>query len=115
MDPLGFPLEHFDPIGQWRDAENGVPIDAAAVLPDGTKVDGPVAFRNALIARGDQFVTNFVEKLLTYALGRGVEYYDAPAVRRIVRDADARDSRWSDIVLGIVKSTPFRTRRTPES
>lgn len=115
MDPLGFPLEHFDPIGQWRDVDNNVPIDAAAVLPDGTKVDGPVAFRNALLARGDQFVTNFVEKLLTYALGRGVEYYDAPAVRRIVRDSAARDHRWSDIVLGIVKSTPFRTRRASES
>ena len=115
MDPLGFPLEHFDPIGQWRDVENNVPIDATAVLPDGTKVDGPVAFRNALLARGDQFVTNFVEKFMTYALGRGVEYYDAPAVRRIVKDAAAHDYRWSDIVIGIVKSTPFRMRRTPES
>jgi hypothetical protein len=114
MDPLGFTLENFDPIGQWRDAEHDVPIDAATVLPDGSKVDGPVAFRNALVARREEFVTNFTEKLLTYALGRGVEYNDAPAVRRIVSDASARDHRWSDIVLGVVKSVPFQMRRTPQ-
>jgi hypothetical protein len=113
MDPLGFALENFDPIGQWRDAELEVPIDAATVLPDGSKVDGPVAFRHALLARREEFVTNFTERLLTYALGRGVEYYDAPAVRRIVRDATARDYRWSDVVLGVVRSVPFQMRRTP--
>ncbi len=114
MDPLGFPLENFDAIGQWREADRDVPIDAMTVLPDGTTVDGPVAFRRALLARGEEFVTNFTEKLLTYALGRGVEYYDAPAVRRIVRDASARDYRWSDVVLGIVRSVPFQMRRTPQ-
>jgi hypothetical protein len=114
MDPLGFALENFDPIGQWRDADNGAPIDAASVLPDGSKVDGPVAFRQALLARREEFATNFTEKLMTYALGRGLEFYDAPAVRRIVKDAAAHDYRWSDIVLGIVKSVPFRMRRTPE-
>lgn len=114
MDPLGFALENFDPIGQWRDEEQEVPIDASTVLPDGTKVDGPVAFRNALLSRREEFVTTFTEKLLTYALGRGVEYYDAPAVRRIVKGAEAREYRWSDIVLGIVKSLPFQMRRTPQ-
>jgi hypothetical protein len=114
MDPLGFPLENFDAIGQWREAEHDVTIDAAAVLPDGSKVDGPVAFRRALLARHEEFVTNVAEKLLTYALGRGVEYYDAPAVRRIVSEASARDYRWSDIVLAIVNSVPFQMRRTPQ-
>jgi hypothetical protein len=84
------------------------------VLPDGTKVDGPVAFRNALLARREEFVTNVTEKLLTYALGRGVDYYDAPSVRRIVKETAAHDHRWSDIVLGVVTSVPFQMRRTPQ-
>jgi hypothetical protein len=115
MDPLGFALENFDAIGQWRETEQDVAIDAKTVLPDGTTVDGPVAFRNALLARHDEFVTNVVEKLLTYALGRGLEHYDAPSVRRIVNDTSARDYRWSEIVLAIVKSVPFQMRRTPQS
>jgi hypothetical protein len=114
MDPLGFPLENFDAIGQWRDSENEVPVDSSTVLPDGTKVDGPVAFRNALLQRREEFVTTVVEKMMTYALGRGVDYYDLPAVRRIVNDTAANDYRWSDIVLGIVKSVPFQMRRTPQ-
>jgi hypothetical protein len=114
MDPLGFPLEHFDAIGQWRDAEGEVPIDATATLPDGSAVDGPVAFRKALLARREEFVTNVVEKLMTYSLGRGVEYFDMPAVRRIVSDTTPTEYRWSDIVLGIVKSVPFQMRRTPQ-
>ena len=115
MDPLGFALENFDPIGRWRDADGGVPIDASAALPDGSTVDGPAAFRRALLARSEAFVGNFTEKLMTYALGRGVEHYDAPAVRRIVREAAAADYRWSALVLGVVESAPFRMRRTPES
>ena len=114
MDPLGFALENFDPIGQWREADHGVPIDSATVLPDGSKIDGPVAFRKALLERREEFVTNVVEKLLTYALGRGVDYHDAPTVRRIVNDTAARDYPWSDIVLSVVKSTPFQMRRTPQ-
>jgi hypothetical protein len=113
MDPLGFALENFDPIGQWRDAEGEVPIDSATVLPDGTKVDGPVAFRNALLSRREEFVTTFVEKMLTYAVGRGVEYYDAPAVRRILKTSEPREYAWNDLVLGIVNSVPFQMRRTP--
>ncbi len=114
MDPLGFALENFDPIGRWREADHGVPIDSATVLPDGSKIDGPVAFRKALLDRREEFVTNVVEKLLTYSLGRGVDYHDAPTVRRIVNDTAVRDYRWSDIVLSVVKSTPFQMRRTPQ-
>jgi len=114
MDPLGFPLENFDAIGQWRDTENDVPIDSSTVLPDGTKVDGPVAYRNALLARREEFVTNVTEKLMTYALGRGVDYYDSPSVRRIVNETAVHEYRWSDIVLGIVRSVPFQMRRTPQ-
>jgi hypothetical protein len=115
MDPLGFALENFDPIGRWRDAEAGLPIDASADLPDGSTVDGPVAFRRALLDRREEFVGNFTEKLMTYALGRGVEHHDAPAVRAIVRGAAATDYRWSDIVLGIARSVPFRMRKVPPS
>ena len=114
MDPLGFALENFDPIGRWRDAEAGLPIDASADLPDGSTVDGPVAFRRALLERREEFVGNFTEKLMTYALGRGVEHHDAPAVRAIVRGAAATGYRWSDIVLGIVESVPFRMRKVPQ-
>ena len=115
MDPLGFALENFDAIGRWRDTDGGISIDATANLPDGSTVDGPVAFRNALIARHEEFVGNFTEKLLTYALGRGVEYFDAPAVRRVVRETAVDDYRWSDIVLGVVSSVPFQMRRVPQS
>ena len=115
MDPLGFALENFDPIGRWRDADGALPIDASADLPDGSTVDGPVAFRNALLERHEEFAGNFTEKLMTYALGRGVAYHDAPAVRAIVRDAGAANYRWSDVILGIVKSVPFRMRRVPQS
>jgi hypothetical protein len=114
MDPLGFALENFDAIGQWRETDQDVPIDATTVLPDGTRVDGPVAFRKALLARHDEFVTNVVEKLLTYALGRGLEHYDAPSVRRIVNETSASDYRWSEIVLAIVKSVPFQMRKVPQ-
>ena len=112
MDPLGFALENFDGIGRWRlTGDGGNPIDAAGTLTDGRRVDGPASLRKALVERPEQFVTTVTEKLLTYALGRGVEYYDAPAVRRIVREAGADGYRWSAIVSGIVRSTPFQMRR----
>jgi hypothetical protein len=111
MDPLGFSLENFDAIGQWRATEAGKAIDASGVLPDGTKVDGPVALRRALVAQKEQFVRAVTAKLLTYTLGRGIEYYDGPAIRGIVRSAAAGDYRWSAVVLGIVKSAPFQMRR----
>src|SRR5206468_3145856 len=111
MDPLGFALENFDAIGQWRDSDAGIPIETTSVLPDGTKLDGPVAFRTALLGRRDEFIANVTEKLLTYALGRGVDYQDAPAIRQIVRDAARSDYRWSSLILGIVRSTPFQMKK----
>jgi len=110
MDPLGLSLENFDAIGQWRATDAGHPIDASGVLLDGTKVDGPSQLRQALLAQKTQFAKAVTEKLLTYALGRGLEYYDAPAVRAIDRSAEANDYRWSSIVLGVVKSAPFQMR-----
>jgi mono/diheme cytochrome c family protein len=110
MDPLGLSLENFDGIGQWRTSDTGQPIDASGVLLDGTKVDGPRELRQALLAQKTQFVKAVTEKMLTYALGRGLEYYDAPAIRQIDREAAADDYRWSSIVLGIVKSAPFQMR-----
>ncbi len=116
MDPLGFALENFDGIGRWRTTSAaGTPIDTAGELADGTPVDGPASLRAALLKRPESFVTTVTEKLLTYGLGRGVEYFDAPAVRRIVREAADDDYRWSALVAGIVRSVPFQMRRTPAS
>lgn len=110
MDPLGLSLENFDAIGQWRATDAGNPIDASGVLLDGTKVNGPKELRAALAAQKNQFATAVTEKLLTYALGRGIEYYDAPAVREIQRSAAVEDYRWSSLIAGIVKSAPFQMR-----
>lgn len=110
MDPLGLSLENFDAIGQWRMTDSGHPIDASGVLLDGTKVDGPRELRHALLAQKTQFVKTVTDKLLTYALGRGLEYYDAPTARAIDRAAAADDYRWSALILGIVKSAPFQMR-----
>jgi mono/diheme cytochrome c family protein len=111
MDPLGFALENFDGIGRWRVADEGATaIDASGMLPDGTKFQGPAGLRQALVTRGDEFVATVTEKLLTYALGRGVEYYDAPAVRNIAAEAARSGNRWSALVLGIVRSVPFQMR-----
>jgi len=112
MDPLGFSLENFDAIGQWRSTDAGKAINASGVLLDGTKVEGPAALRNAFVAQKQQFVRAVTEKLLIYSLGRGTEYYDAPAVRGIVRGAAADDYRWSAVISGIVKSAPFQMRRS---
>jgi len=113
MDPLGFALEPFDAVGRVRMVdENNNPIDASGAFPDGTTFDGPKQLRQALTSRSDLVMTVVTEKLLTYALGRGVEYYDAPTVRSIVRTAAANNYRFSTIVFGIVKSTPFHMRRS---
>jgi hypothetical protein len=114
LDPMGLALENFDAVGRWRTRdETGQPIDSAAVLPDGTKIDGPAALRTALLARSDRFLMTFTGKLLTYALGRRLEYYDTPVIRQILRDAAPGDYRVSTgIVLGIVRSAPFQMRRT---
>ena len=110
MDPLGFALENFDAVGRFRALDGGTAIDPSGELADGTKVDGPVGLRGVLLDRRDEFVTAVTSKLLTYALGRGLEYYDAPVIRQIRREAAATDDRWSALVLGIVKSTPFQMR-----
>ena len=110
MDPLGFALENFDAIGRWRTDDDGAPIDSA-ITWRGTDIDSPGAFREALLRRAEgELVQTVTEKLLTYALGRGVDYLDAPAVRQIVRDAARGDYRWSALVLGIVRSAPFQQR-----
>jgi hypothetical protein len=115
MDPLGLALENFDAVGAWRIHDNGFAVDPTGQLYDGTKVNGPVSLRQALLSRSDMFVRNFTEKLLTYALGRGTEYYDMPVIRAIASDAARNNNRFCSIVLGIVKSVPFQMRRAEES
>jgi len=110
MDPLGLSLENFDAIGQWRSTDAGHPIDASGVLLDGTKVEGPRELRQALAAQKTQFVKTVTEKLMTYALGRGLEYFDSSTVRAIDRSAAADDYRWSALILEIVKSPAFQMR-----
>jgi Protein of unknown function (DUF1592)/Protein of unknown function (DUF1588)/Protein of unknown function (DUF1585)/Protein of unknown function (DUF1587)/Protein of unknown function (DUF1595)/Planctomycete cytochrome C len=115
MDPIGFAMENFDAVGAWRTREPGGPIDASGNLADGTKIDGVVSLRNALVSHPDQFVDTLTEKLLTYALGRGLSYNDMPVVRGIVRDSAQQNYRFTSIVLGIVRSAPFQMRmRTSE-
>ena len=115
MDPLGFALENFDAVGRWRTSGAGGQIDASGAFPDGTTFNGPAGLRELLVTRGEEFVTMLAEKLFTYGIGRGAEYYDAPAIRAIVREAAHDDYRWSSLVLGIVKSAPFQLRRSPAS
>jgi mono/diheme cytochrome c family protein len=116
MDPLGFALENFDAVGRWRTvAESGGRIDASGALPDGTLFNGPGELRKLLVKNPEQFVTVVAEKLFVYALGRGLEYYDAPAIRRIVRGASRNDYRFESVVLGLVNSTPFTARSSAAS
>ena len=110
MDPIGFALESFDGVGRWRNTEEGAAIDTSGTLFNGAKVDGIVGLRRNLVAQPEIFVGVMTEKMLTYALGRGLEYYDMPAVRKIVRDGRSKDFRFSSIVLGIVRSTPFQMK-----
>jgi hypothetical protein len=116
MDPLGFALENFDTVGQYHthDAQALTPIDTSGVLPDDTPIKGPDDLRRALVARPDQFVQALTENLLTYALGRSIDYHDTPAVRKIVRGAAADNYRFESIVLGIISSDAFRKREAPE-
>jgi hypothetical protein len=111
MDPIGFALENFDQIGTWRDVDGGTPVNASGTLVDGTPLNGPASLRQALLGRREAFVGATTEKLLTYALGRRVEYFDMPAVRAIVRDAGRSDYRFSALVVGIVRSLPFQMKR----
>jgi hypothetical protein len=107
MDPLGFSLENYDAVGAWRTSFAGKPIDASAVLPDGTKFDGPAGLQSILLSRKEQFVEALTERLMTYGLGRGVEYYDMPAVREVRDHARQDDYRMNTIIMGIVQSVPF--------
>jgi hypothetical protein len=112
MDPIGLSLEQLDAVGKSRTlGESSEPIDASGALPDGTAFAGPAGLRNALLTKSDQVVTTITEKLLTYALGRGLESYDAPTVRAIVRDARRQDYRFtSGLIVGVVNSAPFQMR-----
>jgi len=112
MDPVGFSMENYDAVGRWRTLEEAKRIDASGGLPDGSKFEGVSGLQQALLRRPEIFVTTFAEKLLTYSLGRGVEYYDAPAIRKIVQEARTKDFRFSSIILGIAGSTPFQMRRS---
>jgi len=107
MDPLGFALENFDALGKWRTVADGAKVDVSATLPDGTAFEGISGLRTLLLMKKDDYIRTFTEKLLAYSLGRGIEYYDLPAVRKITRESAKNDYRWSEIVLGIVRSTPF--------
>jgi hypothetical protein len=112
MDPVGFALENFDAVGRWRDFEAGQPADATGGLPDGSTFEGVAGLELALLDRPELFVRTMAEKLLTFALGRGVESFDAPAIRKIVRDARAGGYRFSSLIVGIAGSTPFQMRRS---
>ncbi|MED5461447.1 MAG: DUF1585 domain-containing protein, partial [Pseudomonadota bacterium] len=121
MDPLGLGLENFDSTGRWREVEAAgdaraalfAPIDSSGAFPDGTRFSNVPELKQALMARSDRFIATMTEKLLTYALGRGIEYYDAPAVRIITREAADSDYRLSSLILGVVKSMPFQMRGRP--
>jgi hypothetical protein len=111
MDPIGFALEPFDAIGRARTTDGDTEIDAGSVMYDGTPIDGPADLREFLLGYEDQFVRNVIEKLLTYALGRGVEYYDMPVVRAIAAQAAQDDYRFGALIVGVVQSEPFRSSR----
>ena len=116
MDPLGFALENFDLVGAWRDVdEASQPVDASGTLPDGARFNGLAGLRQQLLASPDVFVQTLTEKMFTYALGRGVEYYDLPAIRTIVRDAAQRNYALSSVIRGIAKSVPFQMRRSADA
>jgi hypothetical protein len=112
MDPVGFSLENFDAVGRWRTIEEGRPIDATGGLPNGSRFEGVTGLERALLKRPEVFVGTLAEKLLTFALGRGIESFDAPAIRKIVRDAHEKDYRFSSLIVGIATSTPFQMRNS---
>ncbi len=108
IDPIGLALENFDVTGAWRTKDDGVPIDASGELYDGTPLDGPLGLRDAMLNYRDSVIMTFTESLMTYALGRRVEYFDMPAIRKIAADAAKNDNRMSSFILGVVNSAPFR-------
>jgi hypothetical protein len=110
MDPIGFALENFDAVGRWRTKDGRLPVDPTGELVDGTKINGPASLQQALLRDSEQFVRTVTEKLMTYGLGRGVEYYDMPVLRSIVRASAGDKYRFSSLIIGIVKSAPFQTK-----
>ena len=108
FEPIGLGMENFDAVGSWRTQDGDSPIDPTGVLVDGTKIEGIASLRNSLVGRSDQFARVVTEKMLTYALGRGVEYQDMPTVRSIVRESAPGKYKFTSIVMGIVKSAPFQ-------
>jgi len=115
MDPLGFALENFNAIGKWRTRDGDAAIDPSGTFPDGTKFANPAEFRGVLLSHQEQFVRTFAEKMLTFALGRGLEYYDMPAVRTVLRDSAKQEYRWSSVIMNVVKSVPFQMRTATET
>jgi hypothetical protein len=107
MDPLGFALENFDALGKWRIVADDEKVDASAKLPDGATFNGIVGLRSLLLQHKGDYVRTLTEKLMAYSIGRGIEYYDLPAVRKITKESASADYRWSSLVLGIVRSQPF--------
>ena len=114
MDQLGSAMEHFDASGRWRETDGGAVIKATIDWDD-QRIENPRAFREALLGQGTEFLRTVTEKLFSYALGRGVNYYDASTIRQLVRDLERDEYRWSSLVLGIVKSAPFQMRRVSDS
>jgi hypothetical protein len=110
MDPIGFAMENFDAVGKWRDADGGNPIDTVGVFPDGTKFEGMAGLKKELLRHPEQFVGTFAEKLLMFSIGRNLQYYDAPSVRAILREAAPGKYTLPSLVLGVVKSRPFQMR-----
>jgi hypothetical protein len=115
MDGLGFTLENFNAVGAWRDREVGGEVNAEGTMTDGQRAVGVAGLRAALLKHPDVFVQTLTEKLMTYGLGRGLQEYDMPVVRSVVRDAFAQERKFSALVLGIVKSTPFQMRRKSDN
>jgi hypothetical protein len=115
MDPIGFSLENFDPVGVWRTNDSGFKIDPSGRMFDGTKLDGPVSLRQAILNHSDSYLTNFAENMMAYGLGRVIDYHDEPFVRGVVKEAAKNDNRFSSFILGIVKSVPFQMRRVEEA
>jgi len=115
MDPIGFAMENFDAIGQWRETDSGNTIDASGVFPDGTSFNGISGLKKVLLDHPEQFVSTVAERLLMYGVGRNLQYYDAPAVRAIVRSAAAENYSFATLVLGVVKSFPFQMRESRNS
>ena len=114
IDPLGFALENFDAVGAWREFDAGAPVDSRGGMADGTAIDGVTEFRQALVARPELFAATVTEKLMIYALGRGLQHYDMPVLREILKSSAAKAYRFEDIVFGIVQSPGFRMRARSE-